>query len=312
MKKVISMLLFLLATFLPAAAQESCNIIPKPQSIKALEGKDFILTEKTTIGFDNGAARQAELLQAALSGPTGWDFPLRAGKKGDITLKIDSTAVTSSEGYRLVAGQRGVSITGHDAAGVFYGIQTFLQLLPKEIVADRRQRGVEWRIRPVEVNDAPNYPWRGMMIDVARYFYHVDFIKKFIDMMAMYKLNKLQFHLIDDSGWRLEIKKYPRLTEVGAWAGPEEKRLGGFYTQEDIRELLAYAEARGVEIIPEIEFPAHVLSAIVAYPWLSCQGKQHEVQTQQSISPELLCVSKDSVMNFLHDVLDEIYQHRRR
>ncbi len=305
MKKVISMLLFLLATFLPAAAQESCNIIPKPQSIKVLEGKDFILTEKTTIGFDNGAARQAELLQAALSGPTGWDFPLRAGKKGDITLKIDSTTVTSSEGYRLVAGQRGVSITGHDAAGVFYGIQTFLQLLPKEIVADRRQRGVEWRIRPVEVNDAPNYPWRGMMIDVARYFYHVDFIKKFIDMMAMYKLNKLQFHLIDDSGWRLEIKKYPRLTEVGAWAGPEEKRLGGFYTQEDIRELLAYAEARGVEIIPEIEFPAHVLSAIVAYPWLSCQGKQHEVQTQQSISPELLCVSKDSVMNFLHDVLDE-------
>ena len=124
-----------------------------------------------------------------------------------------------------------------------------------------------------------------MMLDVSRYFYDKEFVKKYIDMMAMYKLNKLQFHLIDDSGWRLEIKKYPRLTEVGAWAGPDHNRLGGFYTQEDIKELIAYGQVRNVEIIPEIEFPAHILSAVVAYPWL--------------------CVGKESSLQFLRDVLDE-------
>lgn len=123
--------------------------------------------------------------------------------------------------------------------------------------------------------------------------------------MAMYKLNKLQFHLIDDSGWRLEIKKYPRLTEVGAWAGPDHNRLGGFYTQEDIKELIAYGQVRNVEIIPEIEFPAHILSAVVAYPWLSCTGLQHEVPTQHFISRDLLCVGKESSLQFLRDVLDE-------
>ena len=157
----------------------------------------------------------------------------------------------------------------------------------------------------MKIVDHPERPWRGMMLDVARYFYDKEFVKKFIDMMAMYKLNKLQFHLIDDSGWRLEIKKYPRLTEVGAWAGPDSRRLGGFYTQDDIREILEYARLRQVEVIPEIEFPAHMLSAVVAYPWLGCTGKQHEVPDQHFISRDLLCVGKESSYQFLKDVLDE-------
>lgn len=157
------------------------------------------------------------------------------------------------------------------------------------------------------------------MLDVARYFYDKEFVKKYIDMMAMYKLNKLQFHFIDDSGWRLEIKKYPKLTEVGAWAennantsntnkGANQNntyRLGGYYTQDDIREIVAYGEVRGVEIIPEIEFPAHMLSAVVAYPWLSCTGLQHEVPGQHFISRDLLCVGKETSIQFLKDVLDE-------
>ena len=133
-------------------------------------------------------------------------------------------------------------------------------------------------------------PWRGMMLDAARYYYDKDYVKKFIDMMAMYKLNKLQFHFIDDCGWRLESKKYPRLTEVGAWSSQGAQRKGGFYTHEDIREIVEYAAVRGVEIIPEIEFPAHILSAVVAYPWLSCTGVQHEVPEQHFISRDLLCV----------------------
>ena len=220
-------------------------------------------------------------------------------------MQVAPEVVTHSEGYQLDVEGKGVTIKAHDAAGAFYGIQTLLQLLPAKVYNPLRQKGMTWEIQPVSIADAPNRPWRGMLLDVARYFYDKDFVKKFIDMMAMYKLNKLQFHFIDDSGWRLEIKKYPRLTEVGAWAGTDTNRLGGFYTQEDIREIVAYAAVRGVEIIPEIEFPAHMLSAVVAYPWLSCTGMQHKVPTQHFISRDLLCVGKESSIQFLRDVLDE-------
>lgn len=306
MKKKLLTLLLAVGLTVPAVAQETQNIIiPRPAAVQRLDGAAFRLTAKTVIGFDEGVRAQARLLQEALAAPTGWDLALKAGRRADISLRLDSAAVPAAEGYTLHADRKGVVITGHDAAGVFYGVQTLLQLLPREVCSRERRHVSDWLVSPVSIADAPDHPWRGMMLDVARYYFDKDFVKKFIDMMAAYKLNKLQFHLIDDSGWRLEIKKYPRLTEVGAWAGDEKNRLGGYYTQDDIRELLAYASERGVEIIPEIEFPAHILSAIVAYPWLSCRGQQHEVQTEQSISPELLCVGKDSVLTFLRDVLDE-------
>lgn len=306
MKKILLSVLLSLLALAPAAAQESPNIvIPRPAAMQQLDGAPFRLTPKTVISYDESVRAQAQLLQEALAGPTGWDLALKAGRKGGISLRVDADAVPAAEGYTLRADRKGVVIVGHDAAGVFYGVQTLLQLLPQQVCSRERRHQADWLVSPVSIADAPDHPWRGMMLDVARYYFDKDFVKKFIDMMAAYKLNKLQFHLIDDSGWRLEIKKYPRLTEVGAWAGDEKNRLGGYYTQDDIRELLAYASERGVEIIPEIEFPAHILSAIVAYPWLSCRGQQHEVQTEQSISPELLCVGKDSVLTFLRDVLDE-------
>lgn len=282
------------------------NIIPKPAYIKAQRGVPFVLTPKTIIAFDNALAPQAEYLQEVLGGSTGWDLTLKQGnaKKG-IRLQLDAQRVTKPEGYRLEVTNKCVTIIAHDAAGAFYGIQTLLQLFPAEVHSAIRQRGKVWEVAPVVIDDAPERPWRGMMLDVARYFYHKDFVKKYIDMMAMYKLNKLQFHFIDDSGWRLEIKKYPRLTEIGAWAGGDTHRLGGFYTQDDIRDIVAYAAVRGVEIIPEIEFPAHMLSAVVAYPWLSCTEKQHEVPTQHFISRDLLCVGKESSYQFLRDVLEE-------
>ena len=293
---------------LPAAWATNANeieLIPKPIHVEQTSGY-FRLSPKSTIGYDAALQGQAEYLQQVLGQSTGWDLKLKKdARKATILLTLNPEKVDKPEGYRLDVTPKGISLTGRDAGGIFYGIQTLLQLFPPQVYSDKRQHGVEWIVPAVTIYDAPNRPWRGMMLDVARYFYDKEFVKKYIDMMAMYKLNKLQFHLIDDSGWRLEIKKYPRLTEVGAWAGPDHNRLGGFYTQEDIKELIAYGQVRNVEIIPEIEFPAHILSAVVAYPWLSCTGLQHEVPTQHFISRDLLCVGKESSLQFLRDVLDE-------
>lgn len=287
------------------AWSEDLNVVPRPLKMQQTEGA-FRLTADAVIGYDAGVREQAEYLQQLLQGSTGWTLELKEGaRKADIRLTLAPDEVKAAEGYRLSVTPKSVGIVGADASGVFYGIQTLLQLFPPQVYNDRPQRGVEWAAPCVEVSDAPCRPWRGMMLDVARYFFDKDFVKKYIDMMAMYKLNKLQFHLIDDSGWRLEIKKYPRLTEVGAWAGPDSKRLGGYYTQEEIREILDYARVRGVEVIPEIEFPAHILSAVVAYPWLSCTGEQHQVPRQHFISRDLLCAGKESSYKFLADVLEE-------
>ena len=289
----------------PPVAERGLSLVPRPASLRLTGGKPFTLTAKTTIGFDAALAPQAAYLRDAVGAATGFSLPLREGSKGRISLRLDSTAVKRPEGYRLDITGSGVAITGHDAAGVFYGIQTLLQSFPPELVGSQLRRDVAWTAPALSVEDAPARPWRGMMLDVARYYYDKSFVKKYIDMMATYKLNKLQFHLIDDCGWRLEIKKYPRLTEVGAWAGGNGSRIGGYYTQDDIREIVAYAAVRGVDVIPEIEFPAHILSAIVAYPWLGCTGAQHEVPTQHFISRDLLCVGKPRSLEFLRDVLNE-------
>lgn len=288
-------------------AQESSpiHIIPQPREMEQTQGV-FQLPDKVVIGYEASLKSQAEYLQEVLAQSTGRVAVLKEGRsKGHIVLQKDTESGFAAEAYTLSVTPKAVRIVAPDANGAFYGIQSLLQLFPAEIYDSRWHRDIVWEAPCVEISDAPERPWRGLMMDVARYFYDKEFIKKTIDMMAMYKLNKLQFHLIDDSGWRLEIKKYPRLTEVGAWAGPDEKRLGGYYTQDDIREMIAYAKVRGVELIPEIEFPAHILSAVVAYPWLSCTGVQHELPTQHFISRDLLCAGKGTTIEFLRNVLEE-------
>ena len=295
----------LLAASAGAGAQHPVSIVPKPLHLEQTE-EQFVLKSGMTIACEEGLKEQAEYLSQMLRQATGWEIRIRPdSRKGNIVLALDTVANKHSEGYSLEVDKKSIRISGADEAGVFYGLQTLLQLLPEEVYRNRLADQMKWTVPGVQIVDYPERPWRGMMLDVARYFYDKEFVKKFIDMMAMYKLNKLQFHLIDDSGWRLEIKKYPRLTEVGAWAGPDSRRLGGYYTQDDIREILEYARLRQVEVIPEIEFPAHMLSAVVAYPWLGCTGKQHEVPDQHFISRDLLCVGKESSYQFLKDVLDE-------
>lgn len=300
-----TLFLALLMLSLPAMAQQELHLIPQPQRVSVKSERAFLITPKTPISCTPELKAQAQYLHDLVQRSTGYDLPIRVGDKKGICLSIN-TRKGKAEGYRLVANGKGVNIEGEDAAGAFYGIQTLLQLLPPQIYSNRLQPAVRWEVPAVEIEDAPNRPFRGLMFDVARYFYDIDYMKRCVDLMAHYKLNKLQFHLIDDSGWRLEIKKYPRLTEVGAWSGPKENRLGGYYTQEEMRELIAYAAVRGVEIIPEIEFPAHILSAVAAYPHLCCTGEQHEVPTQHFISRDLLCVGRESSMQFLKDVLEEV------
>lgn len=303
MKHILCLLLVSLVS-LAGHGQPAVNLVPLPRSVSMKQGL-FTLPERPVIACDAALRPQADWLACRLMAAPRRNPVVKPGAtKGHFTLIIDSLSVTEAEGYRLDVSPKGVRLSGHDAAGIFYGLQTFIQLLPPEIYQERATSDVAWQTPCLTVSDAPAHPYRGYMLDVARYFFSKDYIKRTIDHMAAYKLNKLQLHLIDDSGWRMEVAAYPRLTEVGAWAGEGITRLGGYYTEADLREIVSYAAVRGVEVIPEIEFPAHILSAVVAYPYLACRGEQHAVQTEQSISPEILCVGNDSALVFLKDVLD--------
>lgn len=287
------------------AVAQTPSLVPQPLELETVQGRSFTLSPKTPIAFSPQLRAQAEYLRHIIFRSTGYRLPLQQGGKKGIVLTI-SGSETRPEAYRLNIHPKGVRIDGADVAGVINGVQTLLQCFPAEIYSARLVDRTAWTAPALRIYDAPNRPWRGMMLDVARYFLDVDFLKRYIDLMAYYKLNKLQLHLIDDSGWRLEMKQFPRLTEVGAHTGPAAHRVGGFYTQEQMRELIAYAAVRNVEIIPEIEFPAHILSAIVAYPELSCTGKQHELPLQHFISRDLLCVGRPESLQFLEKVLDEV------
>jgi len=313
MKSAIATVLLYCCSHLSASAQKSTvsstDIIPLPKSIRAT-GSDYALSLNTKIYYEAGLRPQAELLAEVLSPATGFDLqvlPYKSGQTGGIALTLDKTFAPDKEGYRMSVNNAGIRISAATSAGVFYGTQTLLQLLPVEIYSKTRQRNVSWKVKGADIQDVPQYAFRGMMLDVARYFFNKEYVLHFIDMMAMYKLNTLHLHLTDDSGWRLEIKKYPKLTSIGAWRGEGAERTGGYYTQDDIKEMVAYAAKRNVDIIPEIELPAHALASIAAYPYLCCTGEQYSVQTQHAISKEIYCAGKESTFDFLADVFKETF-----
>jgi hexosaminidase len=296
--------LFLLAGSITLQAQD---LIPKPKSFIP-NGEKFQLTGNTKILYSSDLKKLAEFFKESVSPATGWDFPTEKANSvvdNSIFLTIDKTKNIAKEGYLLSVKNKSIEITGSEQAGVFNGIQTLLQMLPVEIYSKQRKKNITWNIEGAEITDEPLYQWRGMMLDASRYFYGKEYVLHLMDMMAMYKMNVLHLHLIDDAGWRLEIKKYPKLTSVGAWRGEGSKRTGGYYTQDDIREIVAYAALRNIDVIPEIEIPAHTLAAIAAYPWLSCTGKEQVVPEQHFISRDLYCVGKESTFEFLDDVFKE-------
>ena len=284
MKKLVFLLLFFsLATVY--GQNTAIQLIPQPVEIQQSDGS-FMLTKTSTIGFDGQqSSKIAEMLSQKLNLSTGFSIKPQQDKAGSIQFNLNKVPVTQigKEGYTLVSSPKGVVITANDPAGLFYGMQTLLQLFPKEI-ENKTAVNMTWTIPSVKITDYPRFAWRGIMLDVSRNFFTKDEVKQYIDQIARYKFNTLHWHLTDDNGWRIEIKSLPKLTEVGAWRVPrfgqfgdriapkpgEAATAGGFYTQADIKEIIQYAQDRNITILPEVDIPGHSMSAIAAYPELSC------------------------------------------
>jgi hexosaminidase len=320
-KLVLFLLLFSIATIY--AQKPSIQLIPQPVSIQPAEGA-FILTKTSTIGFDGQESRKiAEMLSQKLNLSTGFTFTPQQDQAGSIQFNLNKAPVAQlgKEGYTLESSPKGVVITANETAGLFYGMQTLLQLMPKE-VESKMAVTASWSVPSVKITDYPRFGWRGLMLDVSRNFFTKEEVKLYIDQLAKYKFNTFHWHLTDDNGWRIEIKSLPKLTEVGAWRVPrfgqfgdrakpktgEAATAGGFYTQEDIKEIIQYAKERNVTIIPEVDVPGHSMAAIASYPELSC-SKDTSTKVNPgspSRSDNTLNPSDEKVYQFLDKVFTEI------
>ena len=284
MKNILFLLLILTITTV-YGQNTSINIIPQPVDIKQSTGV-YQLKATATIVYNKAESRKvAALLAHNLNTPTGFNLKIHQGNSGAIQLKLNAIAnpKLGKEGYTLVSTTKGVIISANETNGLFYGAQTLLQLLPKEIESQAVTKR-KWKIPAVKIIDYPRFAWRGLMLDVSRHFFTKEEVKQYIAQMARFKFNTFHWHLTDDNGWRIEIKALPKLTQVGAWrvqrAGQfgarsapkpgEPATDGGFYTQDDIREIIQYASERNVTIIPEIDVPGHSMAALAAYPELGC------------------------------------------
>ncbi|MCC6463236.1 MAG: family 20 glycosylhydrolase [Saprospiraceae bacterium] len=274
---------FALALCLPLFAQTPA-LIPQPVSVQPLKGS-FRLNAQTTIGYSQAAAKPAaEYLATRLKTPTGYRLPIQ--RQGQIQIRLNTKAnpALGAEGYSLEVTPQGVRLSANAAAGLFYGVQTLLQLFPPEIESTTKVKRATWTAPALRITDYPRFAWRGVMLDVSRHFFSKDDVKRYIDRMARYKYNVFHWHLTDDQGWRIEIKSFPKLTQVGGCRVPRYGKYGyhvapkpgepatdcGFYTQDDIRDIVAYAAERHITVLPEIDVPGHSMAAIAAYPELSC------------------------------------------
>ncbi len=290
MLKYSFLLLILLCacTSAPAQTPNMYNLIPEPVSLQPATGSFALTPEVTLVAPNNADAnRIVSFFTAKVRPSTGLNLKTgesASGPKIQFVLNAKPDAVIKTNGYTLDVTPTEVTIKANQPTGLFYGMQTLLQLLPPQIESKTPVSGVTWQIPCVKINDYPRFGWRGIMLDVSRHFFPKEYVKEYIDQLVRYKYNVLHWHLTDDEGWRVEIKSYPKLTEVGAWrvertgyfgdrkpTQPGEKATyGGFYTQEDIKEIVKYAQDRFVTIVPEVDVPGHSMAAIAAYPWLSC------------------------------------------
>ena len=268
-------------------------------------------------------------LQQELGRSTGFSLKLEQVKPGMSLQKAILLAITSgandnpnAESYELSVSADGVKITARKPMGLFYGVQTLRQLLPPQVYARETAAGISWTVSAVRIEDTPRFSWRGTHLDCSRHFFPKSFVKEYIDILALHKINVFHWHLTDDQGWRIEIKRYPKLTSVGAWRVDREQytwdqrkpaeagevpTYGGYYTQDDIREIVAYAKSRFITIVPEIEMPGHAMAALAAYPEYSCTGGPFTVRTG-GYWPivDIFCAGKDSTFEFLQNVLTEV------
>jgi hexosaminidase len=287
-------------------------IVPRPVSVQVAVGAlDLSSGDRIVVDHETRATGEylADLLAPAM-GKRRVVASAAEGQKparGDIQLRIVNRPEFGDEGYELVVGEDSITITAATPAGAFYGVQTLRQLLPVEMESKSRVESVKWIVPRVTIADRPAYRWRGLMLDVGRHFQNVAYIKRLLDLMALHKLNTFHWHLTEDQGWRIEIKKYPKLTEVGAWRDDGHGgKYGGFYTQDEIRDVVAYAAARHITIVPEIEMPGHCQAALAAYPELSCTGGPFEVGTKWGVYKDVYCPGKEQTFEFVENVLSEI------
>lgn len=339
MKQIVVLVGLCLFSLLMSGQQNEYkfSIIPEPVSIVKNIG-DYKPGRRINISCSSEIENSISLsfLKLKLSSATGSVVHVNSQRRADIELVIlpKINKQLGNEGYVLSVQSRKITISANKPEGVFYGVQTLIQLFPPEIESNEQIAGVEWKIPCVEIVDYPRMKWRGLMLDVSRHFFTVNEVKKYIDTMARYKFNMLHLHLTNDEGWRIEIKSYPKLTEVGAWRVekighhgkfsnplPDEPRTyGGFYTHEDIKGLVKYAKERYVQILPEIDVPGHSLAAVVSYPELSCTegADKYMVRSGEPIidwskgSPphsfvdNTLCPANEKVYEFLDKVFGEV------
>lgn len=342
MKKITIAAVFILMFFqvFSQDKESTISLIPIPVSVQTGLGK-FILTKNVMIELktkDGDSQRVAGFLSKKLSVATGYKIPVKivntASRSGsNISLSIARDATLGNEGYKLIVNPNAVMLTANKPAGLFYGMQTLVQLLPKEIESKTAVNKKTWTIPSVTITDYPRFGWRALMLDVSRHFFTKQDVKTFIDNMVQYKYNLLHLHLTDDQGWRIEIKSLPNLTKVGAWRAKREgawgntkapdpgepKTYGGFYTQDDIKEIVQYAKDRFVNILPEIDVPAHSMAAVACYPELSCTPGNYTVNAgeefqvwdssgNRALIDNTLCPANENVYAFLDQVFTEVAQ----
>lgn len=325
MKKLLLATLFFNLVLAGLAADvPSLGLIPLPQEMKFRSGR-FRLTHATHIYSDVEALGVADYLAHTLRPATAFPFPVErtsgtSPPDGIWLTTVGADTNLGPEGYTMVVSPTSIVLRAPSTAGLFYGAQTLRQLLPAEIFATNPVRNIAWTVPGVRIQDRPRFAWRGLMLDVSRHFFTKTEVEQLLDAMALLKLNTFHWHLVDDQGWRVEIKKYPQLTQAGAWRqgigfgldpkasrayGPDG-RYGGFYTQADIREVVAYAQARFITIVPEIEMPGHSLAALSVFPELRCADENFKTNATDHLRTDVYCAGSEETFGFLQDVMTEI------
>ena len=310
---------------LPSAESTPLSIVPQPAKVTRADGV-FAITNRTQIVVPNGnlglrAVAQLLADRLKLDGTRVSVIDLNALKSTTNVIFFIKTDKNdgNTEGYKLTVTPQQINISATTEQGAFYAVQTLFQMLPSDIFSEKSVRKVGWKVPCADIEDRPRYAYRGLHLDVVRHFFPVSFVKKYIDLLAIHKMNTFHWHLTDDQGWRIEIKKYPKLTEIGGFRKetlighysntPEKfdgQRYGGFYTQTEIKDVINYAQARFVTIIPEIEMPGHALAALSAYPELSCDAsKTYEAATKWGVFTDVFCPT-ETTFSFLQDVLTEV------
>ena len=304
------------------AKTESVDIVPKIASA-VLTDSVFDLSATTSIRLmsaDSGLVYAANFFNGVVEKPLGKKLPVnRTNAPAVDAINLGLNESFAPEEYQLNILPDRIVIEGGSPAGVFYALQSLRQLLPEAAVQGERARVIE--LPTLEIRDKPSFAYRGVMLDVSRHFFSVEDVKAFIDLIAMHKMNRLHWHLTDDQGWRIEIKQYPRLTEVGSVREKslvnhlsdsiprfDDRPYGGFYTQDEVRDIVRYAQERFVTVVPEIEMPGHALAALTAYPELGCVGEDYEVATTWGIKDDVFCAGKEETFVFLENVLGEVIE----